>query len=69
MIFAGAVDDQIGAVKVAASMLPIVVATGADPVEFGLAASFNRPGGNATGATVLSDALMPKRETRASRPF
>ena len=35
--------------------------TGGDPIVLGLAASFNRPGGNATGATVLSAALGPKR--------
>jgi hypothetical protein len=32
-------------------MLPMVIATGGDPVERDLAASFNRPGGNVTGAT------------------
>jgi putative ABC transport system substrate-binding protein len=61
IIFAGAVDVQVRAVKTAVSTLPIVVATGGDPVELGLAASFNQPGGNATGATVLSAALLPKR--------
>jgi putative ABC transport system substrate-binding protein len=61
VIFAGAVDVQVRAVKTAVPTLPIIIATGGDPVELGLAVSLNRPGGNATGATVLSAALLPKR--------
>jgi putative tryptophan/tyrosine transport system substrate-binding protein len=61
LIFAGAVDDQMYGVKAAVSTLPVVIATGGDPVERGLAVSFNRPGGNITGVTVFSAALLPKR--------
>ena len=32
-----------------------------DPVKAGLAASYNRPGGNATGINILSDRIEPKR--------
>jgi putative ABC transport system substrate-binding protein len=32
-----------------------------DPVKLGLAESFNRPGGNATGMSILTTSLEPKR--------
>jgi putative ABC transport system substrate-binding protein len=37
-----------------------VFAIGADPVKQGIVSSFNRPGGNITGATFLSVELRPK---------
>jgi putative ABC transport system substrate-binding protein len=61
VIFAGGVDVQVRAVKAAVSTVPIVIATGGDPVELGLVASLSRPGGNVTGATALTAVLWPKR--------
>ena len=49
------------AAKAATSTIPIVFQTGSDPVKDGLVASFNRPGGNVTGATRLTEELVPKR--------
>ena len=47
--------------KEATSAIPIVFYVGTDPVEAGLVASLNRPGGNLTGATDLAVELGPKR--------
>jgi putative tryptophan/tyrosine transport system substrate-binding protein len=49
------------AAKAATDKIPIVFATGTDPVEVGLVASLNRPGGNVTGVATLNVEVGPKR--------
>jgi putative ABC transport system substrate-binding protein len=49
------------AVKAATTTIPIVFWLGVDPVERGLVASYNSPGGNVTGVTVVDKSLMPKQ--------
>jgi putative ABC transport system substrate-binding protein len=49
------------AAKTATTTVPIVFATGGDPVRDGLVASLNRPGGNVTGVSFISVELGAKQ--------
>ena len=54
-------DGAMHAAKAATTTIPIVFATGSDPIRDGLVRSLNRPGGNVTGAVFLAGALGAKR--------
>jgi putative ABC transport system substrate-binding protein len=59
VIVANAISAR--AAKAATTMVPIVFASGGDPVKDGLVTSLNRPGGNITGVMFFSETLGTKR--------
>jgi putative ABC transport system substrate-binding protein len=60
VIFAADLPSAFAA-KAATKTIPIVFATGADPVKVGLVDSLSRPKGNLTGVSRLLSVLGPKR--------
>jgi putative ABC transport system substrate-binding protein len=60
LIVTGGQSAAIGAKK-ATSTIPIVMASGSDPVAVGLVASLRQPGGNVTGMTTINSELAAKR--------
>jgi putative ABC transport system substrate-binding protein len=60
-IFAAGGLAPVRAAMAATASIPIVFVSAADPVEGGLVASLNRPGGNVTGVAMISSSLEAKR--------
>jgi putative ABC transport system substrate-binding protein len=60
LIVATGVSSALAA-KAASSTIPLVFLSQDDPVKLGLVTSFNQPGGNTTGMSLLTGALVAKR--------
>jgi putative tryptophan/tyrosine transport system substrate-binding protein len=69
VICSGASDVAIRAAMEATKTIPIVFTTASDPVRAGFVSSFNRPGGNVTGATFWASSLWPSGSSYCVRHF
>jgi putative ABC transport system substrate-binding protein len=69
LIIASGGDVAVRAAKAATSTIPIAASFGGDPVETGLVASLNRPGGNITGVSLFNLELVGKQFEVLRRAF
>jgi len=60
IIFAGG-PPAASAAKAATTTIPVVFTSGDDPIQIGLVSSFNRPGANVTGVSILFSEIQAKR--------
>ena len=60
LVTGGATASALAA-KASTTTIPVVFAVGADPVQSGLVASMNQPGGNVTGVSFLANILVGKQ--------
>ena len=61
VIVVAAATPSVRAAMAATTTIPIVFSIGGDPVNLGFVASLNRPGGNVTGVSFLSNELEEKQ--------
>jgi putative ABC transport system substrate-binding protein len=54
-------SDPVKMAKAATATIPIIFVSAADPVRAGVISSFNRPGGNITGVSLIGSAMEAKR--------
>jgi putative tryptophan/tyrosine transport system substrate-binding protein len=60
-VITAAGDDPAVAAKAATQTIPIVFAVAGDPIQLGVVANLNRPGGNVTGVSFFSTTVTSKR--------
>jgi len=61
VVMAATSAPAVLAAKAATANIPIVFETAGDPIQLGIVASLNRPGGNITGVVNLNSEIVPKR--------